>query len=331
MKAMMLSRTGPVEENPLVESELPIPEPQGDQVRLRVLACGVCHTDLHTVEGEVVPPRLPLIPGHQVVGVVDKCGPQARGHKPGDRVGVTWFYSGCGSCSFCREGRENLCSDARFTGLDRDGGYAEYMVVPEGSAFPIPVEFSDVDATPLLCGGVIGYRALRLSEAVSGKSLGLYGFGNSAHVVIQIAVKQGMRVHVFTRSRAHQELARELGAVWVGTARDRPPEPMDSAIVFAPAGALVLEVLRHLNRGGTVALAGIYMTPIPEMDYGLIYGERTVRSVANTTRQDAVELLQVAAQVPVRTVVDAFPLAEANRVLGMMKRSELRGGAALVI
>ncbi|MEW6350561.1 MAG: zinc-dependent alcohol dehydrogenase family protein [Thermodesulfobacteriota bacterium] len=331
MRAMLLERTGPVEDKPLRERSLSIPEPQGDEVRLRVLACGVCHTDLHTVEGEVVPPRLPLVPGHQVVGIVDECGPQAGRHARGDRVGVTWFHSGCGSCSFCREGRENLCKEARFTGLDRDGGYAEFMVIPEASAFPIPREFSDVDATPLLCGGVIGYRALRFSDARPGKSLGLYGFGNSAHVVIQIAVKRGIRVHVFTRSRGHQELARELGAVWVGTARDQPPEPMDSAIVFAPAGPLVPEVLRHLNRGGTVALAGIYMTPIPEMDYRLIYGERTVRSVANTTRQDAEELLQVAAQVPVRTVVESFPLAEANRVLGMMKRSELRGGAALVV
>ncbi len=330
MKAMLLERTGPVEDNPLRESPLPIPEPEGDEVRLRILACGVCHTDLHTVEGEVVAPRLPLIPGHQVVGIVDACGPRAGRHSRGDRVGVTWFHSSCGFCSFCREGRENLCNDARFTGLHHDGGYAEFMVVPENSAFPIPREFTDVDATPLLCGGVIGYRALRLSEAGPGKSLGLYGFGNSAHVVIQIAVRQGIRAHVFTRSRAHQELARELGAVWVGTARDRPPEPMDSAIVFAPAGGLVPDVLRNLNRGGTVALAGIYMTPIPEMDYSLIYGERTVRSVANTTRQDAEELLQIAAQVPVRTVVDSFPLAEANRVLGMMKRSELRGGAALV-
>ncbi len=242
MKAMMLARTDTVENNPLAEAGLPVPEPDGDQVRLKVLACGVCHTDLHTVEGEIVPPRLPLVPGHQVVGIVDKCGPSAAKHQPGDRVGVTWFHASCGCCSYCREGRENLCPDARFTGFHTNGGYAEFMLVPEGSAFPIPEVFSDVEATPLLCGGVIGYRALRLSEAGPGKSLGLYGFGNSAHVVIQIAVDQGIRVYVFTRSEQHQALAKELGATWVGPAAEVPPETMESSIVFAPAGRLVLDL-----------------------------------------------------------------------------------------
>jgi propanol-preferring alcohol dehydrogenase len=266
-----------------------------------------------------------------VVGRIEEKGPDTTRFALGDRVGVTWFYSSCGACRYCSAGQENLCGDARFTGYHVDGGYAEYMVVPERSAFLIPAVFSDEEATPLLCGGVIGYRALRLSEIKPGGRLGLYGFGNSAHVVIQVAVKRGCRVHVFTRSKAHQELAQELGAVWVGTAKDAPPELMDSSIVFAPAGPLVLDALKVLDKGGTLALAGITMTPIPEMDYDLIYGERTVRSVANTTRRDAEELLEAAAEIPIRTVVESFPLDEANRVLQMMKASELRGGAALLI
>ncbi|MEJ2716370.1 MAG: zinc-dependent alcohol dehydrogenase family protein [Deltaproteobacteria bacterium] len=331
MRAMVLEDTRPIEDRPLEKADLPRPKPHGGEILMRVLACGVCHTDLHTVEGDLDLPRLPLVPGHQVVGRIEENGPDTTRFALGDRVGVTWFYSSCGVCRFCSSGRENLCADARFTGYHVDGGYAEYMVVPEQSAFLIPPVFSDEEATPLLCGGVIGYRALQLSEAKPGETLGLYGFGNSAHVVIQVAVKRGCRVHVFTRSEAHRELAKELGAVGVGTAKDDPPEPMNSSIVFAPAGPLVLHALKVLDKGGTLALAGITMTPIPEMDYDLIYGERTVRSVANTTRRDAEELLAAAAEIPIRTVVQSFPLEEANRVLQMMKASELRGGAALLI
>jgi alcohol dehydrogenase, propanol-preferring len=330
MKAMLLERTAPVEEHPLVPAEISRPGAGSGAIVIRVLACGVCHTDLHTVEGDLDLPRLPVVPGHQVVGRVEE--PLASGGRfgTGDRVGVTWFYSSCGQCDLCREGKENLCSGAKFTGFDADGGYAEYMTVPERSAFAIPDVFSDVEATPLLCGGVIGYRAMRLSEIQPGGRLGMYGFGNSAHVVIQLAVKMGCRVNVFTRSKNHQDLARELGAVWVGTAADSPPELMDSSIVFAPAGPLVPEALKALDRGGTLALAGITMTPIPAMDYSLIYGERTVRSVANTTRKDAEELLAAAAEIPIRTVVDTFPLSEANQVLKMMKESRLKAGAALI-
>lgn len=331
MRAMLIEQTKPVEEKPLKEAEVAVPEPGKGEVLIKVLACGACHTDLHTVEGDLVLPRLPLIPGHQVVGRVVKSGPDAERYESDQRVGVTWFNSSCGSCRYCREGRENLCPDAQFTGYHTDGGYAEYMVVSQDSAFPIPSVFSDVEATPLLCGGVIGYRALKLSEIKSGQKLGMYGFGNSAHVVIQIAVKRGCRVHVFTRSRNHQELARELGAEWVGTSDDVPPEPMDGSIIFAPAGTLVPQALAALDKGGTLALAGITMTPIPEMDYSLIYGERTVRSVANTTRKDAEDLLSEAAEIPVRTVVETFSLSDANDVLLRMKESRLRGGAALVV
>lgn len=327
---MLLARPAPIEKEPLARAELPVPEPQDHQILIKVLACGTCHTDLHTVEGDLTLPKLPLVPGHQVVGRVEKSGPGASRFGPGERVGVTWFYSSCGSCRFCLGERENLCEQARFTGFHDHGGYAEYLVVPERSAFPVPAVFNDAEATPLLCGGVIGYRALRLSEAKPGDRLGLYGFGNSAHIVIQIAVKRGCAVHVFTRSRNHQELARELGAAWVGTAEEDPPVRLDSAIIFAPAGPLVHRALQALGRGGTLALAGITMTRIPEMDYSLIYGERTVRSVANTTRNDAAELLREAAEIPVRTVVETFPLEEANRVLRMMKESRLKAGAALI-
>jgi len=328
---MLLEQTRPVNEKPLREVEVSRPEPGVGEILIRVLACGACHTDLHTVEGDLDLPRIPLIPGHQVVGTVDACGPDASRFEPGERVGVTWFFSSCGTCSYCRQGRENLCPDARFTGYHANGGYAEYMIVPQDSAFVVPAIFSDVQATPLLCGGVIGYRALRLCEVKPGQKLGMYGFGNSAHVVIQIAVKRGCRVHVFTRSTNHQDLARELGAEWVGSPGEQPPAPMDASIIFAPAGALVPQALEVLDKGGTLALAGITMTPIPEMDYTLIYGERTVRSVANTTRKDAEELLVEAAEVPVQTVVETFPLTEANEVLLRMKESRLRGGAALIV
>jgi alcohol dehydrogenase, propanol-preferring len=330
MKAMILERSAPVEEKPLRFVELPVPQPGPGEILIRVSACGVCHTDLHTVEGDLPLKKLPVIPGHQVVGIVEKTGPQADLHRKGDRVGVTWFFSSCGSCGFCSEGRENLCTNAEFTGYHANGGYAEYMVIPEASAFTIPPVFSDPEATPLLCGGVIGYRALRLSEIKPGGKLGMYGFGNSAHVVIQVAAKMGCRVHVFTRSSKHQELARELGAVWVGTAEQAPHEPLDASIIFAPAGDLVPTALSALDKGGNLTLAGITMTPIPEMDYSLLYWERTIRSVANTTRRDAAELLQIAAEIPIRTVVSEFPLQEANEVLAMMKRSALKAGAVLI-
>jgi propanol-preferring alcohol dehydrogenase len=331
MKAMRLRAPRPVEEEPLALEQVPPPEPSRGEVLIQVTACGVCHTDLHTVEGDLALPRLPLIPGHQVIGRVVKSGSGATRFAEGDRVGVTWFHASCGACTFCREQRENLCLSARFTGLHADGGYAEFMVVPEDSAFPVPEVFSDAEATPLLCGGVIGYRAMRLSTIQPEGRLGLYGFGNSAHIVIQLAVHMGCRVYVFTRSKKHQELATHLGAVWVGTAEEKAPEPMDASIIFAPAGALVPAALGALERGGTLALAGITMTPIPQMDYELIYGERTVRSVANTTRKDAEELLRLAGEIPVRSVVETFPLEEANRVLLMMKQSALRAGAALLM
>jgi propanol-preferring alcohol dehydrogenase len=332
MKAMLLRETKPAEERPLELVDLPLPQPGPGEVRLRVRACGVCRTDLHTVEGDLNLPRLPLVPGHQIVGVVEARGDGATRYHPGQRVGVPWLYKTCGQCEFCRQGLENLCADAQFTGLHADGGYAEAMVVPEGFAYPIPDAFSDVAAAPLLCAGIIGYRALKLSRIRPGQRLGMYGFGGSAHVTIQVARHWGCEVYVFTRSKGHQELARELGAAWVGRAEDTPPAKVHGAVIFAPAGKLVLDALRVLKRGGTVELAGVTMMPIPEIDYDeLLYWERGVRSVANFTRQDARELLQVAAEIPIQTTVQTFRLEEANEALLALKRSEIDGTAVLVM
>jgi len=331
MKAMILTEARPIEEYPLEAVEVPVPTPGPGEIRIQVRACGVCHTDLHTVEGELALPRLPVIPGHQIVGAVDQLGANVTRFRLGDRVGVAWLYSSCGRCDFCQRGLENLCDQARFTGLHADGGYAQYTVVPAAFAYPIPPGFPDLQAAPLLCAGVIGYRSLRLSEIQPGERLGLFGFGASAHVTIQVARHWGCEVFVFTRSEEHQQHARELGAAWVGDARDEPPALLDSAITFAPAGWIVLEALRVLRKGGTVAINAIHLSPIPEMKYSLIYGERTLRSVANMTRQDAEELLQLAAQIPIHTEIEVYPLAEANRVLQRLKDRQVRGAAVLEI
>ncbi len=331
MKAMMLTEARPIEEQPLEAVEMPAPTPGPGEIRIQVQACGVCHTDLHTVEGELDLPKLPVIPGHQIVGVVDQLGDNVTRFGLGDRVGVAWLYSSCGECDFCERGLENLCHQARFTGLHADGGYAQYTVVPAAFAYAIPAGFPDLQAAPLLCAGVIGYRSLRLSEIQPGERLGLYGFGASAHVTIQVARHWGCEVFVFTRSEEHKQHARELGAAWVGEAEDDPPALLDSAVTFAPAGWIVLEALRVLRKGGAVAINAIHMSPIPEMQYSLIYGERTLRSVANMARQDAEELLQLAAEIPIHTDVEVYPLAEANRVLQRLKGRQVRGAAVLEI
>jgi len=332
MKAMLLKEFAPITENPLELVDLPIPEPGPEDILIRNKICGVCHTDLHTVEGELPGVKLPIIPGHQVVGTVEKGGENTSRFKKGDRAGVAWLNSACGQCGYCERGNENLCASARFTGYHVNGGYAEYMVVPEQFAYTIPDIFSDAEAAPLLCGGIIGYRALRLSELKPGQRLGLYGFGASAHVAIQVAIHWGCKVYVFTRSEEHRELAEKLGAVWTGTSKDEPPTKMDSSIIFAPAGELVLDALRVLDKGGTVALAGIYMTPIPEMDYvKYLYHERTLRSIANATRKDGEELLRIAAEIPIRTTTQSFPLEEANEVLQLLKAGKISGAAILKI
>jgi propanol-preferring alcohol dehydrogenase len=328
---MILEKPRPVVEQPLSDCDLPIPEPGPEEIRLRVRACGVCHTDLHTVEGDLPLPKLPVVPGHQIVGVVDAVGERVDQFAIGDRVGMPWLHSTCGVCDYCAGGKENLCDSAQFTGLHADGGYAEYTIAQAKFSYALPDGFPDLQAAPLLCAGIIGHRALRLSEAEPGCTLGLYGFGASAHVTIQVARHLGCEVCVFTRSKDHQKHAEELGALWVGRASDTPPKEMDSAIIFAPAGALVPEALRVLRKGGTLALAGIHMSPIPQIDYTLIYGERTVRSVANSTREDAEGLLKLAAEIPIRTDVETFPLSEANHVLQRLKRADIRGAAVLEV
>lgn len=330
MRAMLLRAPGPVEHAPLEAVELPEPAPGPAEVRLRVSACGVCHTDLHEVEGELPLPRRPVVPGHQVVGRVEARGEGAR-LALGQRVGVPWLYSTCGSCPACRRGDENLCDGARFTGYHVDGGYASRMVVPEAFCCPLPGAFADAEAAPLLCAGIIGYRALRLADLRPGEHLGLFGFGASAHVAIQLARSWQCRVSVFTRAEEHRRLARALGAAWVGGAGDQPPEPLDRAISFAPAGALIPAALARLRKGGTLALAGIHLDRIPEMPYALLYGERTLRSVTASTRRDALELLALAERIPIRTRVERFPLVEANRALQRLKAGRIAGAGVLEI
>jgi len=328
---MILQAPRPADDDPLIPADLPVPDAGPGEVRLRVQACAVCHTDLHLAEGEVAAGRLPIVPGHQVVGVVDQVGERVTGLHKGDLAGVAWLNWACGECEYCREGRENLCDRARFTGQHADGGFAEHIVVPAGFTYPIPAGFSPEQAAPLLCAGVIGYRSLRLCEIRPGGRLGLYGFGASAHVTIQVARHWGCEVYVFTRGQEHRDQAAELGAAWVGAAEETPPHPLDAAITFAPAGWLVPQALRVLRKGGTLAINAIHMSAIPEMPYSLLYGERTVRSVANATRRDARELLSLAAETPIRTEVQLFPLDEANEVLQRLKRAQMRGSAVLLI
>ena len=331
MRAMVLEKPADVREAPLRAVESPEPEPGLGEIRVRVKACGLCHTDLHIVEGELPAPRLPVIPGHQIVGVVEARGEGASRFREGDRVGVPWLHDACGACEYCARGRENLCEFARFTGLHVNGGYAEFTVVSQDFAYPVPVSFSDEAAAPLLCAGIIGYRALRLSEIRPGETLGLYGFGASAHIAIQVARHWKCEVYVFTRSKEHRQLARELGAAWTGRAEEDPPARIHSAVIFAPAGPLVPEALRVLRKGGVIALAGIYMSPIPSLEYSSIYHERTLRSVANSTRQDAHEILRLAGEIPIHTEIETFALEEANEALLRLKESRIRGAGVLIL
>ena len=332
MRAMVLEAPKPVEADPLELRDIPVPKIGPEDVLVRVRCCGVCHTDLHVVTGELPRHRLPLIPGHEVVGTVVRAGEGAGRFSVGQRVGAAWLRSACGECRFCLSGRENLCENAKFNGYDADGGYAEFMALPEKYAYAIPDRFGDEEAAPLLCAGIVGYRALVLSGIEPGGTLGMYGFGGSAHIGLQIAKHRGARVFVFTRSVAHQEMARSLGADWAGTAKDVPPAKLTNAIIFAPVGGLYLDALRHLDRGGTVVSAGIHMSPIPEMDYDTyLYHERKMLSVANATRKDGEELLKVAAEVPVRTIVQTFPLEAANDALRLLRGGKVNGAAVLRI
>jgi alcohol dehydrogenase, propanol-preferring len=325
MRAMMLEQAG----RPLRQADLPVPEPGDGQVLLRVRACGVCRTDLHVADGELTRPKLPLVLGHQIVATVLEAGAGAERFRPGESVGVPWLGWTCGECRYCTAGWENLCERARFTGYDVDGGFAEYTVADERFCFPLPLGYPDQQAAPLLCAGLIGYRALR--SAGPGELLGLYGFGSSAHIVAQVAAYEGRRIFAFTRAgdERAQSFARELGVEWVGSSDERPPEELHAAIIFAPAGELVPVALGAVARGGVVVCAGIHMTEIPAFPYELLWGERVLRSVANLTRVDGEQFLALAPRVRVRTQVETFPLEEANEALDRLRAGEIRGAAVL--
>jgi len=333
MQSWVVDQPGPVDgdTNPLVRVDKPVPKPGPGQVRVHVRACGVCRTDLHLTEGDLIPRRPRVTPGHEVVGVVDRLGPGSTRWREGDRIGVPWLAHTCGICRFCRSGRENLCLRPRFTGWDVDGGYADYVVVEEAYAYALPDAFDDVEVAPLLCAGIIGYRALLRSNLPEGGRLGIYGFGGSAHLMAQIALARGARVHVMTRSREARELALQLGVASVGDADAPPPEPLDSAILFAPVGTLVPPALSALDRGGTLAVAGIYLTDIPGLNYERhLFEERTLQSVTANTRRDGEEFLAEAARIRVRVSAVPYPMARADEALRDLHDDRVNGAAVLV-
>lgn len=327
MRAMVLEKPG----QPLVLKEITAPNPAPGQVLIKVHACGVCRTDLHVVDGELTEPKLPLIPGHQIVGSIIKSGENVTGLKIGDRVGVPWLGGSCGKCNFCRTGRENLCDDAKYTGYQIDGGFAEMTVADENFVFPIPDSYPDLQAAPLLCAGLIGYRSYRFTG--DAQKLGLYGFGAAAHIIAQVAIHDGKEIYAFTRDEdiSAQEFARELGAIWTGGSFDKPPEPLDAAIIFAPVGELVPAALRVINKGGIVVLAGIHMSDIPSFPYKIIWGERSIKSVANLTRKDGEDFLKIAPEVPVKSLVNPYPLEKVNEALDDLREGRFNGAAVIVV
>lgn len=332
MKAMLLRKRGPIETSPLELADLPDPSPGPGEIRVKVTACGICRTDLHVIEGDLPQALSPVIPGHQIVGTVDAAGEGASRLSPGTRVGIAWLAQTCGTCEFCAAGKENLCDSPAFTGYHRNGGYAEYAIAPEAFAYPLPPSFSDADAAPLLCAGIIGFRALRRADLPRGGRLALYGFGSSAHIVIQIALHRGCEVFVVTRGEKHRELAMRMGASWAGERPEDLPTDPDSAILFAPAGELVPRALRRLRKGGTLSLAGIHMSDVPRMPYGeCLFHEKNIRSVTANTRQDGEDLFREASEIPLRPKVTFFPLAEANRALILLKEDKLAGTGVLTV
>lgn len=330
MRAWWVAEQGPVTGGPLHFGERPDPEPGPGEVLVRVRACGVCRTDLHVVEGDLPLHRPQVVPGHEIVGEVTALGPGCERFDVGARVGIAWLRHTCGHCRFCRRGTENLCLTPRFTGWDDDGGYAELAVVPEAYAYDLPDAFADEEAAPLLCAGIIGYRSLRRAELPPGGRLGIYGFGASAHLAAQVALHQGAEVYVMTRGEKGRQLAREIGVDFVGESRETPPVPLDASIIFAPAGELVPPALRALDRGGTLALAGIHLSDIPALDYASeLFQERQVRSVTANTRQDGEEFLRLAARIPLRPTTVTYPLAQADRALADLAGDRVTGAAVL--
>jgi propanol-preferring alcohol dehydrogenase len=331
MKACVLPKPAAIEKNPLEYAEVPTPQPAKKEVLVHVRYCGVCRTDLHVIEGELPLRKSPVIPGHQVVGVIQGLGESAQRFSVGARVGIAWLHRTDGVCEYCRSGAENLCDNPAFTGYTVDGGYAEYIVAPEDFVYSLPDAFPDEQAAPLLCAGIIGFRSLRLSGVKPGGRLGFYGFGAAAHVAIQVARHWNVEVYACTRDVRHQRLALELGAKWAGDTFAQPPARLDAAIVFAPAGEIVPAALKALRKGGSLILGGIHMSPIPKFDYDLLYQERVIRSVANNTRQDGEDFLRIAAEIPIRTHVQIFSLREANRALNALKNDAIPGAAVLKI
>src|SRR5260221_4442679 len=331
MKACMLRAPAAIETNPLNYAEVAMPRPKSGEVLVRVRACGVCRTDLHVIEGELPPRKSPVIPGHQVVGVIEELGDGARRFAAGGRAGRAWLHQTDGACEYCRSGAENLCDNPTFTGYSVDGGYAEYIVAPEDFVYAIPEGFPDEQAAPLLCAGIIGFRSLRLSGIKAGGRLGFYGFGAAAHVAIQVALHWGAEGYASTRDARHQKLALELGATWAGGTFDEPPKKLDAAIVFAPAGEIVPAALKALRKWVGLVLGAIHMSPIPSFDYDLLYQERIIRSVANNTRQDGEDFLRVAAEITIPTHTQIFPLREANRSLNALKNDAIEGAAVLKV
>jgi alcohol dehydrogenase, propanol-preferring len=331
MKACLLRTPTRIESNPLQYTDVTDPKPGTGQVLVRVCVCGVCRTDLHVIEGELPQKLSPVIPGHQVVGTVEELGSGATRFSKGARVGIAWLHKTDGTCEYCRRGEENLCDAPLFTGYSVNGGYAEWIVAPEAFVYPIPEGLTAEHAAPLLCAGIIGYRCLRMAQLERGAKLGFYGFGAAAHVAIQVARYWGVDVYASTRDARHQVLAKELGAKWAGGTLDAPPEKLDAAIVFAPAGEIVPAALRALRKGGRLILGGIHMSDIPSFGYDLLYGERMIRSVANNTRQDGEEFLKIAAEIPIHTRVELYPLAEANRALNALKNDAIAGAAVIQV
>ncbi len=332
MHAMVLNNPAPIEDSPLIWSEMSDPAPAHGEVRVAVRCCAICRTDLHVIEGDIHPPAFPIIPGHQIVGVVDALGPDCRRLKAGMRVGVAWLRHACGVCRFCVSGRENLCEFSRYTGFHANGGFAQYAVAPEDFVYELPDAYDDVSAAPLLCAGIIGYRALKRCNLRPGGKLGIFGFGSSAHIVLSIARRRRHEVFVVTRGQGHQAMAREMGAAWTGGDAGQLPSKLDAAIVFAPAGTIVPAALASLDRGGTLSLAGIHMSPIPSLDYDqFLYGERDIHPVTANTRVDGRELLAEAAAAGIRPHTVTYPLKDANRALQDMKAGRIDGTGVLLV
>ncbi len=331
MKAMVLKGQYKIEDLPLKLEDRPVPEPKGNEIRLKISVCGVCRTDLHIVEGELPPHKMPVIPGHQIVGRVDKLGKEAKRYKLGERIGVPWLYKTCGRCKYCKAERENLCENPMFTGYDADGGFAEYVIVKEEFAYPLPENYPDKEVAPLLCAGVIGYQAFKATGLKGGGKIGLFGFGSSAHIMLQVCLYLGIDVYVVSRTEKELNLARKLGAKWTGKIDEEMGTLLDAVIVFAPSGELLVRALEKIDKGGIVVSAGIYTTPLPGFDYSHIYPEKTLTSVAHTTRKNVEEFLNLARQIKIKTEINEYKLEEANQALLNIKHSKVSGSSVLLV